>query len=82
MVLAEAEGETRLWLRRLDQATAQPLPGTDGAMQPFWSPDSQFVGFFTFENKMKKIAVGDGTSKRSAMSSPWPSTAALGAEMA
>ncbi len=61
MALAEAEGKTRLWLRRLDQATAQPLPGTDGAMQPFWSPDSQFVGFFTFENKLKKIAVGDGT---------------------
>jgi len=61
MVLADAEGKSRLWLRRLDQDTAQPLSGTDGAMQPFWSPDSRFVGFFTFENKLKKIAVGDGT---------------------
>jgi Tol biopolymer transport system component len=61
MVLAEAEGKTRLWVRRLDQDTAQPLPGTDGAMAPFWSPDSQFLGFFTFERRVKKIAVSDGT---------------------
>jgi serine/threonine protein kinase len=23
------------------------LPGTEGAASPFWSPDSQFIGFFT-----------------------------------
>jgi Tol biopolymer transport system component len=39
-------GEQRLWLRRLDTATARPLDGTSGAMRPFWSPDSRSIGFF------------------------------------
>ena len=61
MVLAEAEGKTRLWVRRMDLDTAQPVSGTDGAMGPFWSPDNRFLGFFTFERKLKKIALSDGT---------------------
>jgi eukaryotic-like serine/threonine-protein kinase len=61
MVLADDEGRTRLWVRQLDLDRARPLPGTDGAMAPFWSPDNQFLGFFTFENKLKKIALSDGT---------------------
>ena len=31
-----------------------PLAGTDGALYPFWSPDSRFVGFFA-NGKLKKI---------------------------
>ena len=34
-----------LWIRPLDSLTAQPLSGTEGAGYPFWSPDSQWVGF-------------------------------------
>ena len=48
-----------LWIRSLDSQTAQALPGTDGASQPFWSPDSQFVGFFA-GGQLKKIAVSGG----------------------
>src|SRR6478735_8155178 len=33
-------GVTRLWVRPLDAAAAQPLPGTEGAQSPFWSPGS------------------------------------------
>ena len=61
MVLAEAEGKTRLWVRRLGLGAAQPVPGTDGAYAPFWSPDNEFLGFFTFGAKLKKIALSDGT---------------------
>src|ERR1051326_4202314 len=32
------DGRQQLWLRRLDSPTAQPLPGTEGAGFPFWSP--------------------------------------------
>jgi eukaryotic-like serine/threonine-protein kinase len=47
-----------LYVRPLTSLTAQPLPGTDDAMYPFWSPDSREIGFFT-PGKMKKInAVG------------------------
>jgi len=61
MVLADAEGKTRLWIHRLDRGTAQPIPETDGALEPFWSPDSQFLAFFTFEKKLKKVIFSDGT---------------------
>ena len=37
----------RLWTRRLDQPTATELPGTQGAYAPFFSPDGQWVAFFT-----------------------------------
>src|SRR5262249_38184819 len=45
MVAGNTSG-TRLWLRTLGETTAQPLAGTDGALHPFWSPDSRSVGFF------------------------------------
>ncbi len=35
----------QLWLRRLDSPDARPIAGTEGARQPFWSPDSRSVGF-------------------------------------
>jgi serine/threonine-protein kinase len=37
----------RLWLRERDKLLATPLPGTDGAISPFFSPDGQRVGFYT-----------------------------------
>ena len=49
----------RLWIRPLDSNSAQPLPGTEGALCPFWSPDSRFVAFFA-DGKLKKVAVGGG----------------------
>ena len=60
MILADVEGKTRLWIRQLDLDKAQPVAGTEGAMQPFWSPDSQSLGFFTFENSLKKITLSGG----------------------
>jgi len=38
-------GRSQLWIRRLDSAAAQPLPGTEDGYMPFWSPDSQQIGF-------------------------------------
>ncbi len=57
--VAARDGAPRLWLRPLTATTAQPLPGTDGAAYPFWSPDSRSVGFFA-DNKLKRIDVGGG----------------------
>lgn len=39
-------GVGRIFTRRLDQADAQPVAGTDNATLPFWSPDSRSLGFF------------------------------------
>jgi serine/threonine protein kinase len=52
----------QLWIRSMDSPTAQAIPGTEGASQPFWSPDSQYVGFFS-DSKLKKIAVSGGPAQ-------------------
>ena len=44
--VASDDGGSRLWLRFLATTTAQPLAGTEGATDPFWSPDSRAIGFF------------------------------------
>jgi eukaryotic-like serine/threonine-protein kinase len=49
-----------LWVRPLDSLTAHQLPGTEGAFLPFWSPDSQEIGFEA-GGKLEKIAVSGGT---------------------
>ena len=58
-VSRSADGPRRLFTRRLDQPNAAPLPGTDGAYAPFFSPDGQWVGFFA-QGKLKKTRVDGG----------------------
>ena len=57
--MAYDEGRARLWLRSLDATTAQPLAGTEGAIYPFWSPDSSALGFFA-DGKLKRIDISGG----------------------
>jgi serine/threonine-protein kinase len=39
------DGTRRLWVRRLDQLNATPLPGTEGAGNPSFSPDGSRIAF-------------------------------------
>jgi eukaryotic-like serine/threonine-protein kinase len=55
----DSSGKTSLWVRPLDSPAARELAGTDGAMYPFWSPDSLHIGFFA-EAKLKKIDAAGG----------------------
>ncbi len=48
------EGKIVLWLRSLGDLTAKPIPGTEGAAFPFWSPDGRFLAFFA-DGKLKKV---------------------------
>ena len=43
---AIAGGRTRLYVRRLDRFETEAVPGTEGARQPFFSPDGTAVGYF------------------------------------
>jgi eukaryotic-like serine/threonine-protein kinase len=61
-VAAGTNGTRRLWLRELHSEREQVLSGTDGANTPFWSPDSQWVGFFA-GNSLKKIRVSSGIAQ-------------------
>ncbi len=42
----EPDGSSRLWFRELEALESQPLPGGEGGIFPFWSPDSRSIGFF------------------------------------
>ena len=65
------DGNTLLWLRPVDQLEPRELQGTEGAAMPFWSPDSQWIGFFA-ENKLKKIRV-DGSPAMNIANAEGPS---------
>lgn len=39
-------GETKLWVRTIDTGECRSLPETAGATKPFWSPESEFIGYF------------------------------------
>src|SRR5579859_760087 len=49
----------KLWLRDLGTGRSEPLPGTEEAIFPFWSPDSRFIAFFA-SGKLSKVADGGG----------------------
>src|SRR5260370_11237869 len=43
-------------MRLLDQSATSVLAGTEGALDPFFSPDGQWIGFFA-EQKMKEVSL-------------------------
>ena len=52
-------GKSELYLRAFDQFDARTISGTDGAYNPFFSPDGQSLGFFS-GNKLKKLSLQGG----------------------
>ena len=58
LLARDAEGKRMLWVRSLDALSARPLEGTDGAVSPFWSPDSRFLGYFANRKLFKVDASG------------------------
>lgn len=58
-VAADASGARQLWIRALDTSRAQPLQGTTGASDPFWSPASDEVAFFA-NNQLKRVSAAGG----------------------
>jgi Tol biopolymer transport system component len=51
-----------LWVRSLGSLDAQPLAGTEGGAEPFWSPDSRSVGFFA-GGKFKRVDLSGGPAQ-------------------
>jgi len=51
----------QLYLRAMDSLEARPIPGTEGALNPFFSPDGQWVGFFA-GGTLKKVSVSGGAT--------------------
>jgi Tol biopolymer transport system component len=57
--VASGPNGPQLWLQPLATATPQLLKGTEGAMSPFWSPNSRAIGFFA-EGSLKRLDLGGG----------------------
>jgi Tol biopolymer transport system component/tRNA A-37 threonylcarbamoyl transferase component Bud32 len=57
----ETGTRTQLWLHAMDGTSTRPLPGTEGAALPFWSPDSRAIGFFA-GGKLRRVGVAGGVS--------------------
>jgi eukaryotic-like serine/threonine-protein kinase len=57
--VAGSRGTRQLYLRAVDKLEATPLPGTQGASAPFFSPDGRWIGFFA-HGKLLKISVDGG----------------------
>jgi eukaryotic-like serine/threonine-protein kinase len=57
--VGKSEGKYLLFVRPLDGLESRPLQGTEDALYPFWSPDSQFIGFGA-GGKVKKVSVSGG----------------------
>jgi Tol biopolymer transport system component len=56
----ETGGKPQLWVRATNSLTVQPIAGTDGASQPFFSWDGESIGFFA-DRKLKRVPVAGGT---------------------
>lgn len=53
-------GRPRLFLRTIDRDAPQLVEGSEGAADPFFSPDGEWLGFFAY-GSLKKLRVSGGT---------------------
>ena len=72
--VASGPAGTQLWIRPLVADRAEPLAHTLGASLPFWSPDSQSIGFFA-EGQLKRVdLVSRVTTSLAPATSPYGGT--------
>ena len=56
---AKLDGKALLYLRSIGRLSLDPLPGTEDAVFPFWSPDSRSIAFFA-GGKLKRVDIAGG----------------------
>ncbi len=54
------EGGARFWLRELDKLRPTPIPGTEGAVSPFFSPDGRHLGFIRNGRTVRVLSLDGG----------------------
>ena len=59
LVLAVRGDKARLHVRALDRPQSEPIPGTEFGNNPFFSPDGEWLGFFS-QRVLKKVALAGG----------------------
>ncbi|HYL30670.1 MAG TPA: hypothetical protein VEU27_12175, partial [Gemmatimonadales bacterium] len=58
--IGPGEGGTRLWLRDHDKLRPTPIPGTDGGVSPFFSPDGKQLGFIRNGRTVRVLSLEGG----------------------
>jgi len=53
--------KSQLYLRKLDSFESTPIAGTEDAASPFLSPNGEWLGFITNDNKLKKVLLRGGS---------------------
>jgi serine/threonine protein kinase len=70
---------TQLYLRPIDQFDSSPLPGTENAEDPFFSPDGNWIGFFQ-DGMLKKLRIGSASPVTICKGTPQPKGATWGTD--
>jgi Tol biopolymer transport system component len=58
-VASEGPGARQLWVHAFDSPTSRPVPGTQRALSPFWSPDGRAIAFYA-DGKLKRVSLAEG----------------------
>jgi serine/threonine protein kinase/dipeptidyl aminopeptidase/acylaminoacyl peptidase len=56
---SSSQEESQLYIRQTNQLEANPIPGTEGGICPFLSPDNRWIGFWA-DGKLMKISIDGG----------------------
>jgi Tol biopolymer transport system component len=57
--VASRGGSQQIYLRAMNSLNSRPVPDTEGAVNPFFSPDGQWLGFFA-DGRLKKVSINGG----------------------
>lgn len=59
----DQNGRGKIWIRSMNSSEAFPLNGTEGALRPFWSPDSRYLAFTVGWKLLKKVPINGGPTQ-------------------
>jgi eukaryotic-like serine/threonine-protein kinase len=61
IVFTDSTPAGRILMRKARDATdASPIPGTEGGIAPFYSPDGKWIAFLTLKGQLRKVPAAGG----------------------
>jgi len=73
------EEASLLWVHDLGEERPRPLSGTEGAYQPFWSPDSLSIAYFA-QRRLRRVSIDGGVPQALADAGNAPRGGSWGAD--